>query len=79
MMHTLNILATTQGAVSGVQDVSNNSAIQTSLLSGLTILQFDVNKYLGGDLNPGWGGSLTFKMKSNCDVTTNTILDAQVL
>ncbi|MDR2416176.1 MAG: hypothetical protein LBD75_06320 [Candidatus Peribacteria bacterium] len=64
---------------SAFQPIETNSNVVVNEVNGETVINININGYLGYDLQPGRGGTLRVKVKANCDTVSDTLLIGTVV
>jgi hypothetical protein len=78
--HSRSTKAVNEGRLlSSFQAIDTNSNVVMSEVNGETLITFNVNGYLGYDLQPDWGGILRVNVQANCNNLSNTILIGTVV
>jgi hypothetical protein len=67
------------GLPASFQPLDTNNNVVVSEVNGETLITFNVNGYLGYDLQPDWGGTLRTKVQANCNNLSDTILIGTVV
>jgi uncharacterized repeat protein (TIGR01451 family) len=64
---------------SGFQSLDTNTNVAVSEVNGETVINVNINGYLGYDLQPDRGGTLRVKAKAKCDTVSDTLLIGTVV